>query len=119
MSLAALKRHWSNKLAKSGFVDAERDGKLIDWHSFDFVRLQRRSREAFEAQQLYYQLATDWVHIGAFDTPRDKEIWTLHANGYSGAIISAKVGLEKSWVNKLLYKLRVQMLQGSQRANNY
>lgn len=99
---------WDKKLAKAGHVEIEdRDtGMLKTWSDHYFRR--RYSPEAFAAKQRYYELCTDWLNDGFFDTGTEKEIWDMHSNGLTLVEIAAKVKMSKTKVNEIIFKIRKQ-----------
>jgi hypothetical protein len=78
-----LQQLWDRKLAKAGFEDAEdRDnGMLKKWHD-PYWRL-RFTPESFEERRRYFELATDWLNNGTFETGRHKTAWAHHCEGLS------------------------------------
>ncbi len=103
-----LQQKWYAKLAKSGFVDAE-DTKqehvpLKAWHNFYFTR--RYTPLTFEAKRKYFDTAAQWGAAHIFDSPKDKEIWSLHCEGDSIREIEKKLKVYKDLVHSTIVRLR-------------
>lgn len=82
---------WDRKLKAAGFVDAEsRDTELL--HRWDDMYYRRRyTQQTFEAKQRYYQLCTEYLNSGTFDSLLDQKIWSLHSDGLSRRDIAKKI----------------------------
>lgn len=92
-----LKAEWNKKLKDSGFVDIEKDGRLIELHSHRFNREKHKySFGGWEAKQEYYRLAEMFCNTYKFKTELDHVIWEYHTNGIGAPEIS-----------KILYKAKV------------
>lgn len=86
----ALKALWYKKLAKTGFEDIEMDEyRLERYHSFDFPGQQPLS---FEMRQRYFELANQLLHAHKFKSPKERNIWKLHASGWTVRDIAKKHG---------------------------
>ena len=84
-------QQWDKKLAKAGFEDAEsRETGLL--HRWDDMYYRRRyTEQTFAAKQRYYQLCTNFLNDGHFESELDKRVWTLHSEGLSRREIAKKV----------------------------
>lgn len=79
LSFEELKDHWYKKLAKSGFVDIEKnEDYLHEWHGHRFKGVPKEVREA---KVRYYTLAEHFLNEFPFRTEVDKVIWSYHAEG--------------------------------------
>ena len=116
-NLRKLIAEWDKKLKESGFVDIEdrKTGllkkcggdKLFEPSSFDSldsnwaelengVKFSGEGYSTFvwkQSQAEYYRLASIMCHDGTFETIREKEIWELHAEGFSHRQIAKKIQL--------------------------
>lgn len=112
---------WDKKLADSGFVDIEdrrADGNpLKSWHSRYFQC--RYTPDEFSAKREYYELAQTFLHEHFFSEEtldyfgiidRDKEVWTLHAEGRSIREIATILRTKKCRVEKTLSHLTERMM---------
>lgn len=79
----ALLDKWDKKLAKAGFVDCEsrENGMLHKWHGPYWQA--RFTPETFEERRRYFELATNWLNEGTFETGRHKTAWAHHCEGLS------------------------------------
>lgn len=107
------KEIWYKKLKQSGFEDIESDeNNLKEWSS-KFAR--KKSLESMIAKQTYYNLATQFLNIFAFETELEKVVWTYHTEGISVRNIAKtlkkakikKINRQKVWL--IVKKLRTAM----------
>jgi O-methyltransferase involved in polyketide biosynthesis len=78
----ALQAEWDQKLADSGFEDAEnRDGTLKVWASHFFA--VRYNPTLFQAKEDYYRAAGSFLHEFKFANKGERAIWELHSQGIS------------------------------------
>lgn len=100
---------WDKKLAESGFDDIEHreSENLKKHHSYWFAA--RYSPLAFESKRQYYDLATQYLNEGTFETERDKKIWSLHAEGLTYSEIGKIIKLHFTSVGKIVTKLKEGM----------
>lgn len=105
----AMKTAWYGKLADNDFDDIEKNGKLVDRRNpvaespgrlIDFASVM-----TFEARVSYYQWCSAMAERGRFDTQRDKQIWSAHAEGTPRRKISADVNVEQSWVTRKIHQI--------------
>lgn len=82
---------WDKKLARAGFVDAEdrNNGLLTRWDDQYYHR--RYTPEAFAAKQTYFQLCTDFLNTGKFESQLDKRVWQMHCEGLTRREIAKAV----------------------------
>jgi hypothetical protein len=103
-----LQKTWYAKLAKSGFEDAEDSEKehspLKRWDNHYFFR--RYSPTTFEAKRAYYDTASQWGATYAFPYAIDREIWSLHCEGYSIREIEKKLDKYKDYVHQSILRSR-------------
>lgn len=77
-----LKDKWYKKLEKSGFIDVEQDeNTLIDWDSFRFGTARNKSH--YEHHQEYFSYSGEFLHTNEFESHKEHQIWSLHAEGKS------------------------------------
>ncbi len=109
----SLQRSWYEKLSQSGFNDIENSkyevSQLKDWHCVYFQI--RHTPESFEAKQEYYRLATAFFNTHDFQSEQDKQIWLLHADGYSIREIAAMIQKSVYRVHKAIKSLSTIMLE--------
>ena len=93
---------WDRKLKKSGFNDIEqrKDENLKIWSSK--LPLQH-AKEQIYAKTEYYRAAGHFLYDHRFETPVQRRMWELHAQGLS--IVSIVKELEKQ--NIISYKRQV------------
>lgn len=105
----ALKKQWYQTLKDDKeYIDIEDDyGRLVDHRSIsDLYQRIHFKMGIMELTSAYYSWACEMIHVGAFTNNRDLMIWEFHIEGLSGAEISEKVGLERTWVNKEIKRIR-------------
>lgn len=111
----ALRDEWYGKLKEeTDFVDIEdHRGRLIDHGSLCDLsqRIHFKKKETFEIKLSYYIWASAQVVTAHFKCERDRQVWELHSEGLTGAEISEKVGLERTWVNRVIQKVRFYLKQ--------
>lgn len=103
-----LQAEWYAKLQGTGFKDAEQlDGNLKEWHSFAFPRIT--GRDTIKARAEYYVLAGNFLYDYKFETPRDRLVWAMHAEGMSEREIASKITTtkyhSKSLVHTIIFRL--------------
>src|ERR1019366_7472199 len=108
-----VKAEYYLKLAESGFKDIEcSNGRIMESHTQNsfFKRHQTFRMTLYEETREYYDWAAELVHRGMFESERDKQIWTLHSEGKTASEIGFLIGLDGSWINRLIRKLRRELL---------
>lgn len=101
----ALIAQWDRKLAKAGFVDVEQrdsEERLKAWHD-SYFRC-RYTPESFEAKRKYFELATNWLAEGTFETGQHKRAWKLHAQGLSYREIGKRLKLDKMVIQVMIQR---------------
>lgn len=83
-----LQRKWNEKLRDSGFIDAERDGKLIQ-NSANSYRTQ--IREVIENKQRYFELLGQWYHEEMFTNSVHNFVMRRRSEGISQKQISREL----------------------------
>lgn len=82
--LKALKKEWYLKLKEEGFRDLENvshpDSPLIDFVKHKFRRV---TIDNLEETREYYSKAKELLQTYCFDNETQKEIWSLHSDGFS------------------------------------
>lgn len=127
---AALKKTWYGKLKKSGFEDAEGENNaLTNWHGQIFmadckvdsgdILPTQESRHAvvrtfWQAKEIYYRIAGQFLHEHQFKNWVEKKIWELHSKGVPVREIvrelrSRKQNTYKDKVQTTITKLRKEM----------
>lgn len=100
----ALVAKWDEKLKKAGFVEIEnRENGLLNVWADHYWRA-RYTPESFEERRRYFELATDWLNTGTFETGRHKTAWKWHADGLSYRDIGLKMGITKDVVQPLIQR---------------
>lgn len=106
-----LQRLWNKKLKASGFQDAEKDGKLKDFHALSFSRILP---EELEEKQRYFALANElgngyqdewgnWVDVFS-KHPKDKRVWLEHCKGLGESEVATKCGISSRTVRRIIAK---------------
>lgn len=115
--LKKLQSKWYRKLAKSGFKDIEDTNSpremLKTWDSLYF--LERYEPEAFKEKQRYYELAVQFLETHMFETSKQKDVWSMWANGASIRAIAKKKRVAPSTIHIIIKNLEGIML-GSNKA---
>ena len=109
--LKGLRRQWYDKIKKTGFRDIENErGELIDHRgSLDILRLVS-STDVFEATRDYFLWASHQLQNARFESPTDRQIWALHADGKTSREIEEVVDYSQSQICVKIKKIR-QYLQ--------
>lgn len=98
---------WYSKLRESGFEDLEdRSGWIEDYNSYKLLSRKNFNLVAYEITQEYYSWACEKLHTAKFKCQRDQTIWEYHAQGLTGAEISVHIGLERTWINRVIKKIK-------------
>ena len=98
-----LKEIWYQKLADTGFEDAEdtsqSDHPLKNWHSYNFTKNSNKNKyEKMDEKRQYYLQATTLIETYSFENPTHKIIWQYHCDGFSKRKIERLiVNLEPSY----------------------
>lgn len=104
-SCRALRREWYQYLSDQGFEDLEKNDELrVTYHSIENIQAFQH-QQVYQAQYSYYEWAQSKIN-SKFRSQADKLIWQLHSEAYSQREISPHVGLEQSWVNRKIQKIR-------------
>ncbi len=106
-----LKDAWYKKLAKSGFVDVERDEVYLKRNvsTIDYRRV------TWESQADYYHMTTHFLNDYAFKNNRQRNIWEYHSNGISTRDIAkilnkvSKKKVTKDTIRMVIFELREEM----------
>lgn len=93
-----LQAEWDRKLKKSGFEDIEQRNGEFKNRVTSNGSPSRLDPATFEAWQTYYRLAGQFLHEHQFDSPIERQIWELHADGLSAHKIA--VILKKQRIRK-------------------
>lgn len=103
-----LQRQWYKKLEKTGFQNIEdTQGRLTDHQSLYDLNQRVHFKDGIkEITEFYYSWAGQMVYHGKFKCRRDKMIWKYHADGLTGAEISKRMGLERTWINRIIQKVK-------------
>ena len=103
---------WNEKLKESGFTDIEDEfGGFTDHKSLsDLTQRVHFQPEIWEINRDYFSWAGEMLYRGNFKCERDRIIWELHSEGFTGAEISEVVKLERTWINRVVQNIR-QYLQ--------
>lgn len=108
LNLKQLTKVWYAKLKKSGFVEAEDTNSVNEfmkqWDDYHFRSMH--SPEKFQEIQDYYQLATEFLGVHEFNDKQERNIWQLHADGFSIRQTATKLRLQKDKVHKILRRLK-------------
>lgn len=110
-SFKKLQEIWYKKAAKAGFVDIEQNDdeeRLKKWHST--YMQQRYTPQMYAAEERYYQLATDYLTNGTFDTATHKKIWELHTEGWTFRKIATVVKTSVWTISMVVGKYRSKFL---------
>lgn len=102
-----LMAEWEEKLAKSGFKDAEcvdDKEKLNRWDSFYFGA--RYNELTYNAKDAYFNWAYNVLQTYDFKTIQDKAMWYLHSEGYSLSEIAGAIGSKKNRVYTGINKIK-------------
>lgn len=97
-----IQQKWKEKLEKSGFTDIEdENGYLKEWAT---------SRAALEqhavlrdAKEIYYRLASQFLHTYSFKSQLEYNIWKLHCEGKSYPKIEKELNLG---INRARYTIK-------------
>lgn len=65
----------------------------------------------------YYSQRDEFLRLGQFASDRDKEIWTLHTNGYTVREIARLIGGSKTTVHRKITEYTKIMHNGTGRLN--
>lgn len=106
-----LAKKWHDKLAKSGFEDAEEFDsplELMKQHPESYFN-NKFTPEKFSERQRYYELARQLLHSFKFKDGKDKEIWNLHAEGLSYKEITKTLSLTISKVRTVIENTRKEI----------
>lgn len=108
----SLKSKWDRALSESGFVDIERNLKLVNAQTTTPLESLRdfQSTAAFNARVSYYQWARSVLNTGRFDSSKDRRIWEDYAEGLSTRKISKRIGFEQSWVVRKIHKIQHSLI---------
>ncbi len=106
-----LKDAWYKKLAKSGFVDVERDEVYLKRNvsTIDYRRV------TWESQADYSHMTTHFLNDYAFKNNRQRNIWEYHSNGISTRDIAkilnkvSKKKVTKDTIRMVIFELREEM----------
>lgn len=94
----ALEAKWYKKLKSKGFEDIEQDEDNLKVWINDYFP-QRYDLSRFDAKQEYYRLAGQFTFEHPFESPLDRRMWELHAEGVS--LRSIVTELNKNRTHKL------------------
>lgn len=112
----ALQARWYAKLAKSGFVDIEReDGTLIDREQERYAK--EMPQDVAKAREAYYRAAEHYMTRAGAMTKRDLAVWRLHVEGCNNTEIAEALGLARATVTKIVAKHRAYVLNASRLAS--
>lgn len=79
-----LQEKWYKKAAKAGHEEIEsldEAERLKKWHC---AYIQARfTPQTFEERRRYFELASNWLNEGTFETGRHKTAWAYHCEGLS------------------------------------
>jgi hypothetical protein len=83
-SFLKLKAKWDKKLARSGFVDIEKED-FLKWSPAQAMTrtAMHQDRSLDESKQEYFRLAGHFLYDYKFPNKQDKFIWTQHCEGIS------------------------------------
>jgi hypothetical protein len=110
--LEELQKFWYKKLKTDGFQDIEtthlRRPLLKSCHS-NYFQI-RYHPDVFQAKEEYYRKASIFLWEYSFESPLEKEIWKMHAEGLSLREIASilkdqKTKTNKDKINKTVVKL--------------
>lgn len=104
-----LRKVWYEKLKDDGFDDIEADDDKLKIWSSRFA--QKQSVLSWEAKAVYYQMATNFLTDFKFETTRDKNIWTYHANGMSAREITRTLRKVRIKTNRMTVWRTISRLQ--------
>lgn len=106
-----LNAKWQKKVAKAGHVEIENTTspkeELLRWHNH---RFKETHLDAFVAKQEYFSKTRSFLHHGAFDSAKHKQLWTLHSEGSTIREIAKSMKLNKNAVCKILLQYRKVMM---------
>lgn len=107
-----LRKAWYDKLAKAGFKDSENlNGTLKMYEADHFkVRAKRHPGQTID-REYYYTQATHFLNVHKFSSARERKIWELHANGAYYREIAKQLKISKSWVGKVVEKIRSKLYE--------
>ncbi len=104
-----LQAKWYKKLKNSGFEDIEdTKGYLKEWSS-KYLKKSNGGVKA-KAKEEYYRLTGQFLYDHKFESPLEKRIWRMHAEGMSGESITAilkakKVNIYHNKVKRIIKNL--------------
>ncbi len=104
-----LKSKWDKKLEKSGFQDIEDTDSPLEflkvWHD-SYFKNRNKVKSFFDVQR-YYELATQLIHTYPFRTIKERNVWTMHAEGKSEREIARDCKCTDWVVRKTIKKVRL------------
>lgn len=109
--LKRLQKLWYAILRRDGFEDHEilcgQEMYLRSYHSYDFGQMEP---ERFAAQQLYFQVAGQFLHEHDFRSDKERLVWALHCEGFSAARIRKVIRMPRITIQTWIARLKRQML---------
>lgn len=111
--------YWDKQLELSGFKDIEdrRTGRLKVWsgqiqiqrHTYPFFSVQSGYSSLVwkESQAEYYRAAGQLVFSARFKSKIHRNIWRLHADGFTQEEISRAVGLTERQIRYAISQMRI------------
>lgn len=81
--------------------------------SNSFFRVGLDNDNKTSSKELYYQMASDFLHNHKFLTSNDLFVWDKHSKGATVRDIASDLRLSKSDVDRVIQRLRKEMLHGS------
>lgn len=104
-------KFWNEKLARSGFQDAEDfslpEPALKSWHSFKWRESQARAVES----KHYFELAHELLHTFAFRSALYRKVWELHCEGLSVRQIARRLRRRKLRKSQIHWVIRLIQMQ--------